>query len=213
VAQEVVAQLGELDAQGRVQARLLALRITGGAMQGQLFEPPSQWHTPVAVRTDQVRVERARSFGAVWLGWMLWRGLGLDRLCESLLPRGREEVAWAVMAMVLVVARLSEPSSELHIAEDWYRHTALEDLIGLPASLVNDDRLYRALDRLLAHKEALQQHLRGRLGELFGLDYDLLLYDVPAHISKEGRRPTPWPSVVTAATIDPIASRSTLPWW
>jgi Transposase DDE domain len=147
-------------------------------MQGQLFEPLPQWHTPVAVRTDQVRVERARSFGAVWLGWMLWRSLGLDRLCEGLLGRGREEVPWAVMAAVLVVARLCEPSSELHIAEDWYRHTALEDLLGLPASQVNDDRLYRALDRLLPHKGALEQHLRGRLGELFGLDYDLLLYDV-----------------------------------
>jgi Transposase DDE domain len=178
VVQEVVAQLGELNAQARGQARLLAAQITGGAMQGQLFEPLPQWHTPVAVRTDQVRVERARSFGAVWLGWMLWRSLGLDRLCEGLLGRGREEVPWAVMAAVLVVARLCEPSSELHIAEDWYRHTALEDLIGLPARQVNDDRLYRALDRLLPHKGALEQHLRGRLGELFGLDYDLLLYDV-----------------------------------
>jgi len=178
VVQEVVAQLGELNAQARGQARLLAAQITGGAMQGQLFEPLPQWHTPVAVRTDQVRVERARSFGAVWLGWMLWRSLGLDRLCEGLLARGREEVPWAVMAAVLVVARLCEPSSELHIAEDWYRHTALEDLLGLPASQVNDDRLYRALDRLLPHKGALEQHLRGRLGELFALDYDLLLYDV-----------------------------------
>ena len=82
------------------------------------------------------------------------------------------------MAAVLVVARLCEPSSELHIAEHWYRHTALEDLLGLPASQVNDDRLYRALDRLLPHKDALEQHLRARLGELFALDYDLLLYDV-----------------------------------
>ena len=178
VAQEVVAQLGELDAQGRVRARLLAARITGGAMQGQLFEPQPQWQAPLAVRTDQVRVERARTFGAVWLGWMLWHSLGLDRLCEALLPRGREEVPWAVMALVLVVARLCEPSSELHIAEAWYRHTALEDLIGLPASQVNDDRLYRALDRLLPHKGALEQHLRASLGELFALDYDLLLYDV-----------------------------------
>ncbi len=191
VAQEVVAQLGELDAQGRVQAQLLAARITGGAMQGQLFEPPPQWHMPVAVRTDQVRVERARNFGGVWLGWMLWRSLGLDRLCEALLPRGREEVPWAVMAAVLVVARLCEPSSELHIAEDWYRHTALEDLIGLPAGQVNDDRLYRALDRLLAHKDALQQHLRGRLGELFGLDYDLLLYDVTSTYFEGGAAANP----------------------
>ena len=61
-------------------------------------------------------------------------------------------------------AAVREPSSELHIAEDWYRRTALEDRIGLPASAVNDDRLYLALDRLLPHKVALDRHLRARLG-------------------------------------------------
>jgi transposase len=82
------------------------------------------------------------------------------------------------MAAVLVIARLLEPSSELHIAEDWYRRSALEDLLGLPSARVNDDRLYRALDRLLPHKLALEQHLRRRLGELFALKYELLLYDI-----------------------------------
>ena len=73
---------------------------------------------------------------------------------------------------------MCEPASELHIAEDWYRRTALDDLLGVPAERVNDDRLYRALDRLLPHKQALETHLKGRLGALFDLDYELLLYDV-----------------------------------
>jgi len=76
------------------------------------------------------------------------------------------------------IARLCEPSSELYIAENWYRRTALEDLLGVADEQVNDDRLYRALDHLLVHREALQQHLVERLGELFDLDYELLLYDV-----------------------------------
>jgi transposase len=82
------------------------------------------------------------------------------------------------MAAVLVIARLCEPSSELHIAEDWFRRTALGDLLGLPEEKVNDDRLYRALDRLLPHKTALESHLKERLGTLFSLEYDLLLYDM-----------------------------------
>jgi len=82
------------------------------------------------------------------------------------------------MAAILVSARLCEPSSEVHIAEDWYRRTALDDILGVEVERVNDDRLYRALDRLLEHKEALERHLRERLGELFSIDYDLLLYDV-----------------------------------
>jgi len=178
VVQETVAQLGELDAEGRASARLLAQQITGSAQQRELFEAAVADVQRVAVRLDRVYLERARRFGAVWLGWKLWRALKLDELCAELMPAGREAVPWAQMAAVLVIARLTEPSSELHIAEDWYRTTALEDLIGVSADSVYDNRLYRALDRLLPHKPALEQHLRRRLGELFALEYDLLLYDV-----------------------------------
>jgi len=178
VVQETVAQLGELDAQGRAKAKALARQITGRGDQRDLFEDSAGAEVTASVRLDRVRVERGRSFGDVWLGWRLWQALRLDAWCEEHLPRGREQVPWSTMAAVLVLARLCEPSSELHIAEDWYRRTALEDLLGLPADRVNDDRLYRALDRLLPHKEALEQHLVKRLGELFDLSYDLLLYDV-----------------------------------
>jgi hypothetical protein len=176
VVQETVAQLGELDAQGRARARTLALQITGRDEQYELFEAPTG--EPVAVRLEQIRLERARGFGDVWLGWTLWRALELDRFCWAHLVGGREQVSWGAMAAILVIARLCEPSSELHIAEDWYRRTALEDLLGVPTERVNDDRLYRALDRLLPHKRALENHLKQRLGALFVLDYELLLYDV-----------------------------------
>lgn len=178
IRQQTVARLGELDAQGRADARALARTITGTREQPDLFDPSAPAASPIPVRLDRLRLERGRAFGNVWLGWTLWRALQLDALLERLLPAGREEVPWATMAIVLVLARLCEPSSELHIAEDWYRRTALEDLLALPAARVNDDRLYRALDRLLPHKTALEQHLVKRLGELFALDYDLLLYDV-----------------------------------
>ena len=178
VVQETVAQLGELDAKGRAKAKALAREITGRGHQRELFESSDLDDTPVAVRLKQLRVERGRAFGDVWLGWTLWRALRLDTLCDELLGRGREAVSWSEMVSVLVIARLCEPSSELHIAEDWYRRTALEDLLGLPESKVNAARLYRALDRLLPHKEAIEQHLVKRLGELFDLSYDLLLYDV-----------------------------------
>jgi len=178
VVQETVAHLGELDAQGRARARRLALEITGGCEQYDLFEVAAVVGEPVAVRLEQVRLERARRFGDVWLGWRLWCALGLDRFCAAQVAEGRERVPWATMAAILVIARLCEPSSELHIAEDWYRRTALADLLGVPEMRVNDDRLYRALDQLLPHKQALEAHLKQRLGELFALDYDLLLYDV-----------------------------------
>jgi len=178
VRQETVAHLGELDAQGRADARALARHITGGVEQCELFEDSCPVPTKLEIRLDQVRLERGRSFGDVWLGWKLWRALKLDEVCAEQMAEGRETVAWSTMAAILAIARLCEPSSELHIAEDWYRRTALEDLLGVPAEQVNDDRLYRALDRLLPQKTAIEQHLRNRLGELFSLNYDLLLYDV-----------------------------------
>lgn len=178
VVQQTVAQLGELDGQGRARARALAAALTGNVVQSDLFAPPDPIAEAIPVRLNRVRLDRGRTFGDVWLGWLLWRALQLDPALARLLPPGREAVPWATMAAILVLARLCEPASELHLAETWYRQTALEDLLGVPAALVNDDRCYRALDQLLPHKTALEQHLVTRLGQLFALAYDLLLYDV-----------------------------------
>jgi transposase len=179
VRQEVVARLGKLDARGRAKAKALSDRITGRRTHPSLFEPvESTTDESVEVRLKDVRLERSRRFGHVFLGWTLWRSLRLDELFAELIPPGREEIPWSTLAAVLVICRLCEPSSELHIAEDLYRRTALDDLLGLPSEKVNDDRLYRSLDRILPHKEAVEKHLKGRLGELFDIRYDLLLYDV-----------------------------------
>jgi hypothetical protein len=177
VRQETVAQLGELDARGRVRARALAEAVIGIERQPGLFDEPLPSEA-VAVDLRRLRLERGRRFGDVWLAWRLWQAVGLDQLFEQLLPPRGERVPWARMAAVLVVARLCEPSSELHIAEDWFRRTALGDLLGIAEEKINDDRLYRALDQVLPHKEVLEQHLKDRLGTLFGLEYDLLLYDI-----------------------------------
>jgi transposase len=177
VIQQTVAQLGELDDHGRVEARSLARRLIGTPEQAQLFDDGSADLT-VPVRVKGIRIERSRQFGDVYLALALWRGVGLEELCERLLAVGKERIAWAKMAAVLVAARFCEPSSELHIAEDWYRRTALADLLQLGDEEVNKDRLYRALDHLLVHKAALEAHLSRRCGELFSIENEVLLYDV-----------------------------------
>jgi transposase len=177
VIQQTVAHLGELDEHGRVEARALARRLIGAPEQAHLFDDGSE-HMTVPVRLKGIRIERSRRFGDVYLALALWRGTGLEELCERLLPAGKERISWAKMAAVLVAARLCEPSSELHIAEDWYRRTALSDLLQLEDDQVNKDRLYRALDHLILHKEALEAHLSRRCGELFAVQNEVLLYDV-----------------------------------
>jgi transposase len=177
VIQQTVAQLGELDEHGRLEARALARHLIGEPEEARLFDDDSG-HLTVPVRLKGIRVERSRQFGDVYLALALWRGTGLAELCEELMPAGKEQVAWEKMAAVLVTARLCEPSSELHIAEDWYRRTALSDLLQLDETQVNKDRLYRSLDELLLHKAALEAHLSRRCGELFAIDNEVLLYDV-----------------------------------
>jgi transposase len=177
VIQQTVAHLGELDERGRIEARALSRQLIGAPEQAQLFDDGSR-DVAVPVRLKGIRIERSRRFGDVYLALALWRGMGLEELCEQTLPAGQERIAWAKIAAVLVAARFCEPSSELHIAEDWYRRTALCDLLQLGDEEVNKDRLYRGLDHLLEHKAALEAHLSQRCGELFAVQNDVLLYDV-----------------------------------
>jgi transposase len=177
VIQQTVAHLGELDEHGRLAARALSARLVGTPEQAPLFDDDSE-HLTVPVRLKGIRIERSRRFGDVYLALALWRGMGLEQLCERLLASGKERVDWARMAAVLVTARFCEPSSELHIAEDWYRRTALSNLLQLGEEQVNKDRLYRSLDHLLVHKTALEAHLARRCGELFAVQNEVLLYDV-----------------------------------
>ena len=177
VIQRTVAQLGELDDRGRLEARALARHLIGAPEQAPLFKDGSEALT-LPVRLKGVRIERSRQFGDVYLALALWRGTGLEELCERVMPNGKELIGWAKMAAVLVAARFCQPSSELHIAEDWYRRTALSDLLQLGDEDLDKNRLYRALDHLLVHKEALEAHLSQRCGELFAIQNEVLLYDV-----------------------------------
>jgi len=179
--QRMVATIGKLpglDKEERVGWEEIGRLLSGKPRHDSLFEkteePPS-WAT---VDINRVSVERLRSFGDIYLALLLWHRLGFSEFCKKQMPEGRETIPWSVMACILSVARFCAPSSELQIAESWYHKTVLEDLLGVPADRVNDDRLYRALDALLPHKDALCRHLQDRYGELFGETFDFLFYDI-----------------------------------
>ncbi len=144
------------------------------------------------VNVAGVRVENTRQFGGPWLALHLIRMLQPDTFFQKAIPEGREQVPWDVSSLILIMARLLKPSSELYIAEQWYPKTALSDLPGVPAKQVDDNRLYRTLDVVLPHKESLEIHLRQRAGDLFELEYDLLMYDVTSTFF-EGRADFPLP--------------------
>jgi len=173
--QRVVAYLGQLDEKGRLGVKEAA-KGRPAHRQKQLFEEVEpQW---VEVDAARVRVENRRDFGGPWLALEMVRRLGLKDFLNATIPKGQEEIPWSAMALVLVVSRLCNPSSELHIAEHFYGQTAMAELLGVPACKVNEQRLYRGLDVVLPHKEALEILLKNNLGEMFQIEYDLLLYDV-----------------------------------
>ena len=173
--QRVVAYLGQLDEPQRLGVKEAAEGKVGPRQKRLFDDVRPQW---VEVDVKRVRVENRRDLGGPWLGLQLVDQLGLKDFLDRTVPSGREDISWSRMALVLVLCRLCDPSSELHIAEHFYAQSALSDLLGIPPEKVNQQRLYRALDALLPHKEALEVFLKNRLGELFGLEYDLLLYDV-----------------------------------
>jgi len=188
--QRVIASLGKLDAaevpglrggwedlpallRGEVPAAAPAtIALPGFASAAPA---PTQWEQ---VDVRGLRVERTRDFGEPYLALALWHRLKLDEVLATLLPAGRESVAWGQMAALLTVARFCAQRSELGVAEQWYESTALDDLLGVDPQLVNDDRLYRALDQLGRHKDALCTHLMERYRQWFDVRFEFLLYDV-----------------------------------
>ena len=182
--QRTLCHLGELN--GSDHARWLrtveVFNEQGEAQQLKLFPShvaPLDDDPQVArVLIHRVRLERTRQFGACYLGLELWRRLELDRFFEQTIDDDAADVAWSRVAALLAINRLCAPGSELAIEQRWYPSTALDDLLGIEDGKINDTRLYRCLDRILPHKTKLERHLKDRYGELFGAEFDVLLYDL-----------------------------------
>src|SRR6266481_4616070 len=182
--QKTLCYLGELNssAQARWLKTIEVFNEQGEAQQLKLFpahvEPPPDDPQVARVLLNKVRLERTRQFGACWLGLELWKRLALDRFFEEAVDEHEADVPWSRVAAVLAINRLCAPGSELAIEERWYPTTALDDLLEIEEGKINDTRLYRCLDRILPHKTKLEQHLKQRYGELFGAEFDVLLYDL-----------------------------------
>jgi transposase len=182
--QKTLCYLGELNssAQARWLKTIEVFNEHGEAQQLKLFpshvEAPADDPQVARVLVNRVRLERTRQFGACYLGLELWRRLQLDRFFEEAVDSYDADLPWSRVAAVLAINRLCAPGSELSIEERWYPSTALDDLLGIEEGKINDTRLYRCLDRILPQKTKLEQHLKQRYGELFGAEFDVLLYDL-----------------------------------
>lgn len=181
--QRIVASIGKLpgmDKDERIGWEEVSRIVQGiNSRQMSLFNQDNEnipeW---AMVNLHNISVENIRQFGDTYLGLLLWKNLELDKIFKEIQDGGKEDIEWKAMFCLSVLARFCAPSSELEIAESWYEKTMLPDILGIPVEKVNDDRLYRTLDKILPHKDEVCRHLQKRYEELFGTRFDFLLYDV-----------------------------------
>jgi transposase len=186
VVQRQVLYLGEInDAQHEDWCRQIEAFDEGTHRHRQLALFPSDRSVPehsqahgVQVRLNAIELVRPRQWGACWLACQLYEQLELDRFWAERLPPSREGTCWKHILQTLVCYRLIDPGSEWRLHRQWFEQSAMADLLGADFALVEKNALYRCLDRLLPHKEALFSHLRQRWHDLFGARFDVLLYDL-----------------------------------
>ena len=185
VAQKQVLYLGEInDSQQAAWRKTLEVfdeeqqRLTPLSLFPEDRPVPADALDSVQVKLGEMKLQRARPYGNCWLGCELWRQLELDRFWAEKLPKGRETVGWSQVLELLVVNRLIDPGSEFRVHRQWFDQSAMDVLLGQDFAVAEKDRLYRCLDRVLAHKQDLFVHLQRRWQDLFAAEFDLLLYDL-----------------------------------
>jgi transposase len=127
----------------------------------------------VTVEPDKVQIEQAREAGPVHVGHQLWGQLGMNRILQE---AGLSTRACR-LTEVMTLNRLICPSSE-HAMPDWIRRTALGDILQEDFSELEDEALYRNLDRLHPNREAIERALAEKEKTLFNLDDTVYLYDL-----------------------------------
>jgi transposase len=179
--------LGEInDAQERAWARAVEVfpDETGPPQtmalfpQERLTAPGDQDIPIVRLRLKESSVQRPRQWGACWLALFLWHELQLDQFWSERLPPSRKGTRWDLILAVLTVYRLLAPGSEWRLHRQWFDSSALADLLGVDFGAADPHKLYGCHDQILAHKNALFAHLVGRWRDLFGAEFDVLLYDL-----------------------------------
>ncbi len=186
VVQRQVLYLGEInDSQRQSWCRVIEAFDEQTQQRTQLALFPAEKELPeyaegygIQVRLEAMELCRPRQFGACWLACHLYEQLALDQFWKDRLPDSREGNCWQHVVQTLVCYRLIDPGSEWRLHQLWFDTSAMGDLLGEDYSLVEKNTLYRCLDKVLEHKQALFSHLTERWQGLFGAKFDVLLYDL-----------------------------------
>jgi hypothetical protein len=132
----------------------------------------------VSVNLNQLPLKRPRQWGACWLACTVWDQLDLDGFWQDRLGVSRQGTRWLNVLKTLVCFRLIDPGSEWRLHRQWFERSAMGDLLNEDFALVQKDKLYRCLDRLLPHKRDFFSYLHQTWQTLFDVRYEVLLYDL-----------------------------------
>jgi transposase len=141
-------------------------------------ELPANELDSLAVKLSELELRRPRHYGDCWLACEMWHALGLEQFWQERLSRGREAVSWEKVLRLLTVNRWLDPGSEFRVHRQWYADSAMDELLGTDAAVADKDRLYRCLDRILPYKQELFVWLKQKWADLFGAEFEVLLYDL-----------------------------------
>ena len=184
--QRHILYLGEInDSQRESWTKVIEVFDTTRQQTTELALYPAERSVPahatdygVQVKLNEFVLRRPRQWGACWVACHLWQQLQLEQFWSERLPHSREGTNWRHVLQTLVSYRLLDPGSEWRLHRQWYRNSAMADLLEEDFGLAEKDNLYRCLDKLLPHREALFQHLRQRWEGLFQVKVEVLLYDL-----------------------------------
>jgi transposase len=140
--------------------------------------PPPEITNPIQIRLGKMSLRHPRQWGGCWLAMELWNQLDLDSFWAPRLPDSRKGTGWLQVLKTLVAYRLLDPGSEWRLHRDWFKTSAMADLLGEDDSIAAKDTLYRCLDKLCEHKNNLFSFLKEQWSLLFNASYDVLLYDL-----------------------------------
>ena len=165
---------GQLSLQGQgSETETLVQRARKGPKRPQRSEGISGQSGIIAIDTDRIETEQHREAGPVHVGHQIWHQLGL----EEILGRAGLSKQARLLSELMTLNRLIYPLSELSMP-DWIRRTALGDILGTDFSELNEDALYRNLDKLYPKREQIERDLAEREKTLFNLDDVVYLYDL-----------------------------------
>ncbi len=131
-------------------------------------------------RLDPPGVGIRREVGPLLLVDAYLKRLGLTRIIHRALPaHGRAQLTTAEVVSALIANRLCAPSP-LYDVSGWASSAALQEVLGIPAMLLNDDRLGRALEKFGPKAEEIRGSVALAAIERFGLEAGRLHLDLTA---------------------------------